>query len=80
MKNYLNNLHERGISAQQLDTVAALLQARAKALGKAHPISVYYALAVEMALAAVEVQQESGKELGTTHSPLEWLKIMVGEY
>jgi predicted transcriptional regulator len=79
MKNYLNNLHERGISAKELDAAAAILQTRAKALGKAHPISVYYALAVEMALAAVEVQQESSKELGNTHSPLEWLKIMVGE-
>lgn len=78
MKNFLNDLAKHGISAQNIDDVAACLQQRASGNGFAHPLSVYQSLAIDLALGAIDTEQETAANLDNTHSAKQWLALITG--
>ena len=78
MKNYLKQLEQSGISEQNINQLSLQLAQRASKVGKPHPSSVYHALATDMALGALETSIETAKELGTSHTAIEWLGVITG--
>lgn len=78
MKNYLKELEQLDISAQDLDEYALTMQERAKKSGFSHPLAVYQSLVVDLALGAIETQKETAETLGKTHAVKQWLTIIVG--
>lgn len=76
--NYLSALKNTGIDEAYLQQTAKQLHQRAEQQGFAHPVGVYHGIAVDLALAAKDIEKEHQEGMGKTHNTKAWFDLMLG--
>lgn len=77
--NYEKVLKDHNITNADIDRIVTAFQARAQADSQsAHPEAIYHTAAVDIAMGAVDLQQEVKAGMNESHSAKGWLSILTG--